>query len=1064
MLSFLEDHPADREELAAELERLRTLGLIDVVPEEERLERVGDFRLVRRIGSGGMGVVHEAEQVSLGRRVAVKLVRPELAFFDQSRERFRLEVEAASRLAHPGIAQVFAVGEESGVPWYAMELVEGTGLDALVRAFEGRDPRTVRGDELTGELERRLGPSTDSSGTNPALFEDAWVDVALRLARQVAESLEHSHGRGVVHRDVKPSNVLVTRTGRAILVDFGLALTERAARITRTNTQPGSLPYMSPEQLAGEHVGARADVYSLGVTLHELLALRPAFAGSIEQVRSDIAAGRCEPLPHALPADVRTVVATAMERDPHRRYATAADLARDLGNLLEHRPIDARTPSLSLRLVRWGQRHPRLATAGLTAVLGGLGVSLFFLQRERDHAVALRGERDVAQLELTRSQLERGSLLARTGALAAAEAILWPQLLESPGSDEALWALRGLYHRFPCLATRHLADDREFEYVARPLLVHPDGQRLLSVAQDGVLRVHHLDALTSDVVGTQEPGWHDLALSEQRGLLFHLGSALDVYRLDSLERHARLEGPGYQGAAIALLPSEDLLMLGGYDGSLRMLELDTWAVLKEIPLFDELVADLSVAPDGRVAALGGRGRLLLLGPPYTEPTLAIDAHPGFASVARFSPGGRLIVTAGRNTIRVWDGSSGEQVHELDVANGNLRMCAFTADGEELLSGGWWALDRWSLKDGSWKRLVGLQTNALTPLESSGLWAASHRSTLRLWLDRGIVGPADFDSLDGPAVVRFDQGGGRLHVSDNAGRGRTWDFEARRPLRDFRPHAQRTCLMLGRASSGLLWTSGADGTARLWRAGSEDPVVEIGEVFAPFSAMGLSNDGSLLAVACRPGRIEVHDASDGALISQFETSGAEIFDVRFSADGQRIASSSRDHRVRVHTIGGAPIASLDFGWGPLALDLHVDGRRMAVSSWGGHVIVHDLETGEQRLLVGHGGSVWDMRFRPGHPDQLLTGSGDGTGRLWDVSTGRSLLFLDEFGGQEVASVDFDPTGRWMALGCSDGRVRLYDLDESLRCVAGNLEHQIELHGGGSDPTRLRQLLDRAASTR
>jgi len=394
---FLNAHGEYRAELEAEVGRLRGLGLVGESVFRTRFERVGDFELLREIGRGGMGVVYEAQQLSLPRRVAVKFVRPELAFLAHSRERFRREVEAAAQLSHPGIVPIFAVGDEQGVPWYAMELVEGVGLDQLVETYAGRDPGQLDGAALRTELERRLGRASDSSTSGTPVLAGSWITVALRLARQLAEALEHAHGRGVVHRDVKPSNVLVTRSGRAVLVDFGLALRGGTGRLTRTGAQPGSLPYMAPEQLADERVDARADVYSLGATLYELLALRPAFAGPAEEIRRRVSAGQVERLPRGIPRDAATVVATAMDRDPARRYLTAGDFARDLGNLIHQRPIDARGPGLALRLMRWNQRHPRTAAAVLGAVLVALVAGSIYLAREREHTRELQLERDLAR-------------------------------------------------------------------------------------------------------------------------------------------------------------------------------------------------------------------------------------------------------------------------------------------------------------------------------------------------------------------------------------------------------------------------------------------------------------------------------------------------------------------------------------------------------------------------------------------------------------------------------------------------------------------------------------------
>jgi formylglycine-generating enzyme required for sulfatase activity len=356
LAEFLGDHPGESADLRAELERLERVGLLSLESGDARKipERLGDFRLLRKLGEGGMGVVWEAEQVSLGRLVALKLVRPDHLWFAGARERFRREVEAVARLQHPGIVPVHTVGEEQGVPYFAMELLDGRTLADVLEGLWGKKPEELSGSDL--------GP-----------FDGGYVEACLRVAREIAEALDHAHSRGIVHRDVKPSNIALTRSGRAMLFDFGLARSDEADRLTRSGSQPGSLPYMSPEQLedAGA-IDARTDVYSLGATLYEMLTLRRAFeASSAESIRSRILRGEF-PRPRALHRrlawDVETVVATAMERDPARRYASASDLARDLGNLLAHRPIEARRAGTGLRVLRWSQRHPGASSALLAAV------------------------------------------------------------------------------------------------------------------------------------------------------------------------------------------------------------------------------------------------------------------------------------------------------------------------------------------------------------------------------------------------------------------------------------------------------------------------------------------------------------------------------------------------------------------------------------------------------------------------------------------------------------------------------------------------------------------------
>ncbi|MFG0317605.1 MAG: serine/threonine-protein kinase, partial [Planctomycetota bacterium JB042] len=263
-------HPEVADALRDRFQALARFGLLqDPTPDPPAPERLGEFRLLETLGGGGMGVVHLAEQEPLGRRVALKCIRPEHLYFEGARERFRREVAAVARLKHPNIVPIYTFGEEDGVPYFAMERIEGRSLADVLALLQGRPPHERTGADVARALD-----------ADAAAFEGTWAEIAIRIARQVAAALAHAHARGVVHRDVKPSNVMLTPEGRALLFDFGVAGGFGAVdRLTRSGTMVGSLPYLAPEAAAGRSGDAdpRLDVYALGVTLYEMLTLRLPF-------------------------------------------------------------------------------------------------------------------------------------------------------------------------------------------------------------------------------------------------------------------------------------------------------------------------------------------------------------------------------------------------------------------------------------------------------------------------------------------------------------------------------------------------------------------------------------------------------------------------------------------------------------------------------------------------------------------------------------------------------------------------------------------------------------------
>jgi serine/threonine-protein kinase len=334
---------------------------------EPRPERLGRFRLRQRLGGGGMGEVWLAIEEPVGREVALKTIRREHLPFAGARQRFLREVEAVAALQHRGIVPIYSFGEEDGVPYYAMERIAGRSLA-----------------EVIGDLRQGPTPQPADLGQPQAR---SWAAACCSLIAAAARALDHAHGRGVIHRDVKPSNLMLADDGRVLLIDFGLAKVSDQDSMTRSGVQPGSLAYMSPEQVRGEAVDARTDIWSLGVTLYELLTLRSPFAGPTEaETRTAILAAATPPPSlgaQRLPWETAVLTATAMAPERERRYATAAAFAADLEAFAASRPIAARRPGTMLRLRRFVQRRPTLATGlGLGALLVlGLPTSLYLLER-----------------------------------------------------------------------------------------------------------------------------------------------------------------------------------------------------------------------------------------------------------------------------------------------------------------------------------------------------------------------------------------------------------------------------------------------------------------------------------------------------------------------------------------------------------------------------------------------------------------------------------------------------------------------------------------------------------
>jgi len=521
------EHEAQLRELVRAVESLADLGLSISAEGSGPARRLssqpvtgvlGDFRIVGEIGRGGMGVVYEAEQISLGRRVALKVL-PFAALVDPKQlQRFQNEARAAASLEHPNIVQVFSVGCERAVHFYAMQYIEGQTLARVIEELRelqepeenGRDKTAVseltrlllsgndrlsndaeivgantlaplgRGQgegvsdddppaeqrspaddkrpadaEQVPDVERVAGvdghrrealvgqpPEADTQrepqaaiSTEGSIRTAAFFRSVARLGIQAAEALEHAHQLGVVHRDVKPSNLILDTHGKLWISDFGLAQTQTGANITMSGDILGTLRYMSPEQAEGNRriLDHHTDIYSLGVTLYELLTLQTPFDSDdrhklIHQIiDSDPQSPRG--LNPTIPRDLETIVLKAIAPEPEGRYATAGALADDLRRFVEQKPIKAKRPTLMDRMVKWSRRHARIVVAGalvllmLCAVMAAATV-LVLLQMERaetarhDAVTAMndaKRERDRADDERRNAQLLSANLALDRG-------------------------------------------------------------------------------------------------------------------------------------------------------------------------------------------------------------------------------------------------------------------------------------------------------------------------------------------------------------------------------------------------------------------------------------------------------------------------------------------------------------------------------------------------------------------------------------------------------------------------------------------------------------------------
>jgi serine/threonine protein kinase len=394
-------------------------------------ERLGEYRILREIGRGGMGVVYEALQETLGRPVAIKVLPTHLLDNEKLRARFRRESQAAARLHHTNIVPVFAVGEQDGLCFYVMQLIQGKSVDEILVGESGKagQPETSPEDHraaaecskagaaapirplstMTASRVQATGRATPTRNgaavppRTPSAPPPFTPRAAANVGIQVADALAYAHAQGVLHRDIKPSNLLFDERGAVWVTDFGVAKLVEEANLTQSGDLVGTLRYMPPERLGGVS-DTRGDVYSLGITLYEMLARRPAFPGTtphhLIQLITQAEPAPLRKLDPTIPRDLETIILKAVARDPAHRYQSAAALSDDLRRFLDDRPVLARRTRKSELVWRWCRRNPALASAIAAAFLLMVAITVVSVAAytrtaaaNRDTAAALAAEK-----------------------------------------------------------------------------------------------------------------------------------------------------------------------------------------------------------------------------------------------------------------------------------------------------------------------------------------------------------------------------------------------------------------------------------------------------------------------------------------------------------------------------------------------------------------------------------------------------------------------------------------------------------------------------------------------
>jgi eukaryotic-like serine/threonine-protein kinase len=998
-------------------------------------ERVGDviagkYKLLEALGEGGMGAVFMAQQMQPVKRVvALKLIKLGMDS-KQVLARFEAERQALALMDHPNIAKVLDAGTtDSGRPFFVMELVKGVPITRFCD-------------------ERQLSPRQ-----------------RLELFIPVCQAIQHAHQKGIIHRDIKPTNVLVALyDDRPVpkVIDFGVAkatgqqLTD-ATLMTAFGGIVGTPEYMSPEQaqLNQLDIDTRSDVYALGVLLYELLtgttpidrkrlgqgALfevlriireeeppRPSTRLSTSDALASIAATRAtEPskLAKLMRGELDWIVMKCLEKDRSRRYETANGLAHDLERYLADEPVEACPPSSTYRLRKFAGKYKKsLATAAAFVVLLVTGAAISTLLA----VWATSAEREANQQRIASDEARQEALDAKAEADKQRDEARLTAYASGMQLAQRAWEENNV------VRARELLEEVPKEAA---------GRKLRGFEWHYLSRLCHSEALTFK----GHAGWVASVAFSPDGQRLASGSADQTVKIwDSANGRELLALKGHTDVvtSVAFSPDGGRLASGGRDKTVKIWDSASRKELFSLKGHAAWVTSVAFSPDGRRLASGGFDTVKIWDVATGQDLFTIKGHwpSGFHSVA-FSPDGRRLASASDDkTVKIWDVESGKELFSLKGHASGVESVAFSPDGRRLASGSsdstakiWdssTGKEPFSLKG----HASGVESVAFSP-DGQRLASGSADDTVKIW---DVATDKEQFALRGHAdwagSVAFSPDGRRLVSGGRDQTVKIWDSESGKELFTLgrRPGMVESVVF---SPDGRRLASASYETVEIWDSATFQELFTI-KGHSGFNSVAFSPDGQRLAAGERDGTVKIWDSAAGQQLFALKGHADWVTSVAFSPDGRLLASGGRDQTVKIwDSVTSKELFALKGHSSEVtSVAFSPDGRRLASGSYDQTVKIWDSATGKKLSdLKGHSGPVWSVAFSP-DGQRLASGGWDRTIRIWDSATGKELFDLKSHTDGQVNSVAFSPDGDRMASANVDGSIHLWEATS----VSPNIERR------------------------